>query len=152
MSYSQSPCHVDVVYDTNLRHDDGIHRRRDTRRATAVARGRCAIQKLLRGDRHRLRPTGDRVLITAASSGVGIAAIQKPTRSTQFPSRSPGRASKRQVVLDAGAAAVIAIDDVEYATMGWVDWYNNRRLHSQLNYIPPDEYEAAPYADHLRSW
>jgi transposase InsO family protein len=37
-------------------------------------------------------------------------------------------------------------DDVEYATMEWVDWYNNRRLHSQLNYIPPDEYEAAYYA------
>jgi putative transposase len=35
------------------------------------------------------------------------------------------------------------VDDVEYATIEWVDWYNNRRLHSQLNYIPPDEYEAA---------
>ncbi len=22
------------------------------------------------------------------------------------------------------------IGDVEYATAGWVDWYNNRRLHS----------------------
>jgi len=38
------------------------------------------------------------------------------------------------------------IDDVEYATMEWVDWYNNRRLHSQLNYIPPEEYGAAYYA------
>src|SRR5271156_5450049 len=38
------------------------------------------------------------------------------------------------------------IDDVESATMEWVDWFNNRRLHSQLNYIPPDEYEAAYYA------
>jgi putative transposase len=38
------------------------------------------------------------------------------------------------------------IDDVEYATMEWVDWYNNRRLYSRLNYIPPDEYEAAYYA------
>jgi len=37
------------------------------------------------------------------------------------------------------------IDDVEYTTMEWVDWYNNRRLHSQLNYTPPDEYEAAYY-------
>lgn len=43
------------------------------------------------------------------------------------------------------------IDDVEYVTMEWVDWYNNRRLHSQLNYIPPDEHEAAHYAHHLRS-
>jgi len=38
------------------------------------------------------------------------------------------------------------IDDVEYATMEWVDWYNGRRLHSQLNYIPPDEYETTYYA------
>ena len=42
------------------------------------------------------------------------------------------------------------IDDVEYATMEWIDWFNNRRLHSQLNYIPPDEYEAAYYA-HLQA-
>lgn len=38
------------------------------------------------------------------------------------------------------------IDDVEYATMEWVDWYNNRRLHSLLDYVPPEEYEAAYYA------
>jgi putative transposase len=30
--------------------------------------------------------------------------------------------------------------------MEWVEWYNNHRLHSQLNYIPPDEYEANYYA------
>jgi hypothetical protein len=29
--------------------------------------------------------------------------------------------------------------------MQGVDWYNNRRLHNQLNYIPPDEHEAAYY-------
>jgi len=38
------------------------------------------------------------------------------------------------------------IDDVEYTTMEWVDWFNNRRLHSQLDYVPPEEYEAAYYA------
>lgn len=32
-------------------------------------------------------------------------------------------------------------DDVEYATMEWVDWYSNRRLHSLLAYDPPTEYE-----------
>ena len=42
------------------------------------------------------------------------------------------------------------IDDVEYATMEWIDWFNNRRLHSQLDYVPPDEYEAAYYA-HLQA-
>jgi transposase InsO family protein len=38
------------------------------------------------------------------------------------------------------------ISDIEYATAGWVDWYNNRRLHSSLNYTSPAEYEAAHYA------
>ena len=38
------------------------------------------------------------------------------------------------------------IDDVEYATMEWVDWFNNRRLHSRLDYVPPEEYESAYYA------
>jgi putative transposase len=38
------------------------------------------------------------------------------------------------------------VDDIEYATMEWVDWYNNRRLHSVLGYIPSDEFEAAYYA------
>jgi len=45
------------------------------------------------------------------------------------------------------------IDDVEYATMEWVDWYNNRRLHSRPGYVPPDEYEAAfyPHVDASRA-
>lgn len=38
------------------------------------------------------------------------------------------------------------LDDVEYATMEWVDWFNNRRLHSLLDYVPPEEYETAYYA------
>lgn len=39
------------------------------------------------------------------------------------------------------------IADVEYATAGWVDWYNHRRLHSSLGMSSPDEYETAYYAD-----
>jgi transposase InsO family protein len=38
------------------------------------------------------------------------------------------------------------VDDVEYATVEWVDWYNNRRLHSLLGHVPPEEYETAYYA------
>jgi putative transposase len=36
--------------------------------------------------------------------------------------------------------------DIEYATAGWVDWYNTRRLHSSLDYLTPIEYETAYYA------
>ncbi len=38
------------------------------------------------------------------------------------------------------------IADVEFATAGWADWYNTRRLHSSLGYVPPAEFEQAHYA------
>jgi putative transposase len=37
------------------------------------------------------------------------------------------------------------IADVEYATAGWVDWYNHRRLHGSLGMSSPVEHEAAYY-------
>jgi putative transposase len=37
------------------------------------------------------------------------------------------------------------IDELEIATMEWVDWYNHRRLHSSIGNIPPTEYETAYY-------
>ena len=43
------------------------------------------------------------------------------------------------------------LDDVEYPVMEWVDWYNNRRLHSLLGYVPPVEYESAYYAQQSMS-
>jgi putative transposase len=35
------------------------------------------------------------------------------------------------------------LDDLEYATLTWVDWYNHRRLFSTIGYVPPAEYEAS---------
>ena len=35
------------------------------------------------------------------------------------------------------------LDDLEYATLEWVDWFNHRRLFSAIGYVPPAEYEAA---------
>ena len=37
------------------------------------------------------------------------------------------------------------VDAVEYATLVWVDWFNNRRLLEPLGYVPPAEFEAAYY-------
>jgi putative transposase len=34
------------------------------------------------------------------------------------------------------------IEDVEIATVEYIDWYNNRRLHGELGHVPPAEYEA----------
>jgi transposase InsO family protein len=33
------------------------------------------------------------------------------------------------------------IDDVEFATLEWIDWFNNRRLLEPIGNIPPAEYE-----------
>jgi transposase InsO family protein len=35
------------------------------------------------------------------------------------------------------------IDDVEYATLEWVDWFNHRRLLEPIGDVPPVEFEAA---------
>ena len=50
----------------------------------------------------------------------------------------------RTTVFHAGAYRGLA--DVEWATAGWVDWFNNRRLHSSLGYLTPEEFEQAHYA------
>jgi putative transposase len=34
------------------------------------------------------------------------------------------------------------LDDVEYATLEYVDWFNHRRLHGELGRRPPAELEA----------
>ena len=35
------------------------------------------------------------------------------------------------------------VADLELATLGWVHWFNNQRLHGYLGDIPPTEYEDA---------
>ena len=38
-----------------------------------------------------------------------------------------------------------SIEPVEYATLEWVDWFNNRRLLEPIGYVPPVEFEKAYY-------
>ena len=37
------------------------------------------------------------------------------------------------------------IDDLELATLEYIDWFNHRRLHSAIGNVPPADYEAAHY-------
>jgi putative transposase len=37
------------------------------------------------------------------------------------------------------------LDDVEYATLEWVHWFNNVRLLEPIGYVPPAEFENAYY-------
>jgi len=39
-----------------------------------------------------------------------------------------------------------SFEAVEFATLEWVDWFNNRRLMEPIGYIPPAEAEKSYYA------
>jgi len=38
-----------------------------------------------------------------------------------------------------------SLDAVEYATLEWVDWFNNRRLLEPIGHVPPAEFEREYY-------
>ena len=37
------------------------------------------------------------------------------------------------------------LDDVEHATLDYVDWFNHHRLHGELGMVPPAEFESLHY-------
>ncbi len=37
------------------------------------------------------------------------------------------------------------LDDVEFATLEYLDWFNHRRLHSEIGKVPPAEHETTYY-------
>jgi len=39
------------------------------------------------------------------------------------------------------------LEEVEFASLEWVDWFNNVRLLESIGYVPPAEFEQAYYAD-----
>ncbi|MCB1269617.1 MAG: integrase core domain-containing protein, partial [Microthrixaceae bacterium] len=38
------------------------------------------------------------------------------------------------------------VNELEHATLDWVYWFNEQRLHSHCGHVPPAEFEAAFYA------
>ena len=40
------------------------------------------------------------------------------------------------------------LEDVELATLEWVDWHNHRRLHTACHDMPPVEHEQIYYRQH----
>jgi len=44
-----------------------------------------------------------------------------------------------------------SIEEVEFATLEWVDWFNNRRLLDAIGYVPPAEFEKAYYRNREKS-
>jgi putative transposase len=44
------------------------------------------------------------------------------------------------------------IDDLEYGTLEYVDWFNHRRLLEPIGYVPPAEFEEAYRSEHDPSY
>ena len=38
------------------------------------------------------------------------------------------------------------LEEVEFATLEWVDWFNHIRLLEPIGYVPPSEFGKAHYA------
>lgn len=43
------------------------------------------------------------------------------------------------------------LDEVEYATLEWVDWFNRRRLLGPIGHVPPAEFEQSYYRQQTES-
>lgn len=50
---------------------------------------------------------------------------------------------KTELIRGHGQGPWRTVEDVELATLGWVHWFNNDRLHGYLDDVPPIEFEAA---------
>jgi putative transposase len=53
---------------------------------------------------------------------------------------------KSELIRGPGQGPWKTVDDVELATLGWVQWHNTARLHGYLGDVPPTEFETAFYA------
>jgi hypothetical protein len=42
--------------------------------------------------------------------------------------------------------ALESLEEVDFATLEWVDWFNHARLLESIGYVPPSEFEEAYYA------
>ncbi len=41
-------------------------------------------------------------------------------------------------------------DQVEFATLEYIDWFNNRRLHGEIGHVPPAVFEEVFYASRAK--
>ncbi|MEE2057361.1 zinc-dependent alcohol dehydrogenase family protein [Rhodococcus artemisiae] len=97
--YTTVPAHAVIARPDSL---DAVHS------AALWVAGSTAYGALI--EKAHMRPA-DHVLITAASSGVGLAAIQVANQIGAVPIAITRRATKRDALLAAGASAVIVTDE-----------------------------------------
>ena len=49
---------------------------------------------------------------------------------------------KTEVIRCRGPWPWRTLEEVEFATLTWVDWFNTQRLLEPIGYVPPAEFEA----------
>jgi putative transposase len=54
---------------------------------------------------------------------------------------------KTECVYGPDATGWDGVDELELATLGWVHWFNEQRLHSHCDHVPPAEFEAAHWSN-----
>ena len=81
----------------------------------------------------RLAEAGMSRLSAASETATTTHSLRRSTVSTR-PRSSTGRGPWR------------SFEAVEFATLSWVDWFNNRRLLAPIGHIPPAEAEERYYA------
>ena len=108
---------------------------------------------------HRLSPANSRRCDSpnaSTRSAPGPASAPSPIpMTTHWPPR-PTVSTRPNAPTDPTHDGWHDTDQLELATLGWVHWFNQQRLHGHCNDTPPAEFEAAFYAarqDHPnRGW
>ena len=68
-------------------------------------------------------------------------------RSSRPPApKAPVREIKRLQELE--RAHALLQEGVEFALLGYIDWFNARRIHHQIGGVPPAEFEATYYNEY----
>ena len=54
----------------------------------------------------------------------------------------PSLADGEAQLYDLGVLRSVLEEAVEIAVAEYIDWFNHRRIHGEIGYVPPAEYEA----------
>ena len=121
---------------------------------------RSSVLDALEQALHDRRPAGGNALVHHSDRGVQYLAIKYTERLAEA-GIAPSVGSVGDSYDNALAESVIglfktevirrkgpwrSLEAVEFATLTWVDWFNNRRLLGPIGDIPPAEFEAQYYA------
>ncbi len=87
--------------------------------------------------------------LAGSAPGLGpVLAARVLSKIGDDPHRFPTAASLTDLIKP--RAPWKGVDEVEFATAEWVDWFNHRRIYDYCGDIPPAELEQAHYADHIQ--